>query len=33
MNRFFLAALAAGAFLALSAVQVAAQTEADQLKT
>lgn len=32
MKRSFLAVLAAGAFLALSAVQVAAQTEADQLK-
>lgn len=32
MKRSFLAALAAGAFLALSAVQVAAQTDADQLK-
>ena len=32
MKRSFFAALAAGAFLALSAVQVAAQTEADQLK-
>ena len=32
MKRSFFAALAAGAFLALSAVQVAAQTEADQYK-
>lgn len=32
MKRSLFAALAAGAFLALSAVQVAAQTEADQLK-
>ena len=32
MKRSFFAVLAAGAFLALSAVQVSAQTEADQLK-
>ena len=32
MKRSFFAMLAAGAFLALSAVQVAAQTDDDQLK-